>query len=242
MCIEYAKSTALTLRLPSTGVNASNAHELEFTGQVAGSTFGRVITTVLFDLGGVVCRYDPSERLALLGEVCGLEPEEVHRRVWASPLGLDFEVGRYTTVEWFELVRESLGLRMDDERLREVILTALTIDPDVLAIVDRLRTRLRTALLTDNPPLLVEALPTHFPEIAPRFDPFLISCELGLLKPSHEIFEAALARLGEPASNVLFVDDVEANVLGARACGLKAVQFTSAEALRADLVRYGVLD
>ena len=201
-----------------------------------------MITTVLFDLGGVVCRYDPSERLALLAADSGLEPDEVHRRVWASSLALDFEVGRYTTPEWLELVRGSLGLRMDDDRLREVMLTALTVDHDVLALVDRLRTRVRTAMLTDNPPLLVEALPTHFPEITPRFAPFLISCELGLLKPSREIFEAALTRLGEPAANVLFVDDIEANVLGARASGIEAVQFTSAEALRADLVRYGVLD
>jgi glucose-1-phosphatase len=201
-----------------------------------------VITTVLFDLGGVVCRYDPSKRLALLAGDCGLEPDEVHRRVWASELSADFELGRHTTLEWFGLVREALGLQMDDERLREVMLTALTIDPEVLALVDGLRAGVRTAMLTDNPPLLVEALPTHFPEIAPRFDPFLISCDLNLMKPSREIFEAALARLGAPAADVLFVDDVEANVLGARACGIEAVQFTSTEALRADLVRYGVLD
>ena len=201
-----------------------------------------MITTVLFDLGGVVCRYDPSERLALLAEDSGLEPHEVHRRVWGSRLSLDFEVGRYTTAEWFAVVRDTLGLRMDAERFVEVILTALTIDHEVLALVDRLRTRVRTAMLTDNPPLLLEALPTHFPEIAPRFDPFLISCELGLLKPSREIFEAALASLGERAANVLFVDDIEANVLGARACGIEAAQFTSAEALQADLVRYGVFD
>jgi len=201
-----------------------------------------VITTVLFDLGGVVCRYDPSERLTLLAEDCGVGPEEVHRRVWASQLNTDFELGRYTTLEWFELVREALGIRMGNERLLEVMLTALTIDSQVLALVDRLRARVRAAMLTDNPPLLLEALPTHFPEIAPRFDPFLISCELGLMKPSREIFELTLARLDEPASNVLFVDDTEANVLGARACGISAVRFTSAEALRADLVGYGVLD
>ncbi len=201
-----------------------------------------MISTVLFDLGGVVCRYDPAKRLALLAEDCGLEPEEVHRRVWASQLNTDFELGRHSTSEWFGLVRAALGLRMDDERLLEVMLTALTIDPEVLALVDRLRPRVRTAMLTDNPSLLLEALPTHFPEIAPRFDPFLISCELGMMKPSREIFEAALARLEELASSVLFVDDTEANVLGAQACGIEAVRFTSAEALRADLVRYGVLD
>lgn len=201
-----------------------------------------MITTVLFDLGGVVCRYDPSERLALLAADCGLEPDEVHRRVWASSLSLDFELGRYTTPEWYGLVREALGLRMDADRFLGVMLTALAVDHEVIALVDRIRARTRTAMLTDNPPLLVEALPTHFPEIAPRFDPFLISCELGLLKPSRESFEAALARLGEPAANVLFIDDIEANVLGARACGIEAVQFTSAAGLRADLVRYRVLD
>lgn len=201
-----------------------------------------VITTVLFDLGGVVCRYEPAPRLEVLAADCGLTADEVHRRVWASGLTADFEIGRYSTAEWYEVVRDRLGLRMGLERFNDVMLSAITPDPEVLAVVDQVRARARTAMLTDNPPLLLEALPTHFPEVAPRFDPFLISCELGVLKPSREIFEAALARLEEPPGDVLFVDDVEANVLGARACGIEAVQFTSVETLRSDLARYGVLD
>ena len=51
-------------------------------------------------------------------------------------------------------------------------------------------------------------------------------------KPGPEIFALALRRFGVAPADCLFIDDVAANVAGARAAGLAAVQFTSAAALR----------
>ncbi|GGO92374.1 hypothetical protein GCM10011584_28630 [Nocardioides phosphati] len=67
------------------------------------------------------------------------------------------------------------------------------------------------------------------------FDPIVISGEVGLRKPQAAIYAHAVARLGLPADRVLFVDDAEPNVLGARAAGLRALLHTDPAGTRAAL-------
>ncbi|SEP67371.1 HAD family hydrolase [Microlunatus flavus] len=57
------------------------------------------------------------------------------------------------------------------------------------------------------------------------FDPMIISAEIGAAKPDPEFFRTAVAQIGLPAGQVLFVDDVRANVESARSVGLVAEQF-----------------
>jgi HAD superfamily hydrolase (TIGR01509 family) len=57
------------------------------------------------------------------------------------------------------------------------------------------------------------------------FDPMVISAEIGVAKPDPAYFRYALDRLGLPAGQVLFVDDVLANVESAREVGLVAEHF-----------------
>lgn len=54
------------------------------------------------------------------------------------------------------------------------------------------------------------------------FDHTFYSCDLGLAKPDPAYFRAILGTLDVPASDVLFIDDNEANVAGARSVGLQA--------------------
>ena len=69
----------------------------------------------------------------------------------------------------------------------------------------------------------------------------LSSCYLGLRKPDAAIYRRALDILGGPAERILFIDDREANVAGAEAVGIKAIQFEGAAALRRKLEDLGVL-
>jgi 2-haloacid dehalogenase len=64
------------------------------------------------------------------------------------------------------------------------------------------------------------------------FSDVIVSSLAGLTKPDRAIFDLALRRFGVAARDCLFIDDVAANVAGARAAGIAAVQFTSAPALR----------
>ena len=64
------------------------------------------------------------------------------------------------------------------------------------------------------------------------FSGVIVSSDAGVCKPDREIFDLALRRFGVAARDCLFIDDVAANVAGARAAGIAAVQFTSTAALR----------
>src|SRR5712692_10248764 len=62
--------------------------------------------------------------------------------------------------------------------------------------------------------------------IGRHFDVRIFSDEVGLRKPLPEIFEAALEGLGLPADRVVHVgDDIEADVIGAKDVGMRAVWF-----------------
>lgn len=196
------------------------------------------IRVVLFDLGGVVCRFEPERRLAALAAAAPLPPDEIRARIWDSGFDEACDRGSCTAREAYQRVTELIGLRMSYDDFRAAWSLAFEPDPDVLAVVDALRPRLRTGLLTDNGPVLLDAMPALFPEICRRFDPLLFSCELGALKPSRGLFDAALARLGEPKDAVLLVDDSPRVVEGACVYGLAAVRFTGAAALPRELAPY----
>ena len=54
---------------------------------------------VIFDMDGVLCRYDLRIRLEALGRLSGRSPEEVERLIWGSGFEDDADSGRYTSGE-----------------------------------------------------------------------------------------------------------------------------------------------
>ena len=55
------------------------------------------------------------------------------------------------------------------------------------------------------------------------FDAVVISGEVGMRKPEREIFELAVLRIGLPAGECVFVDDVEHNIAAAAEAGLVGI-------------------
>jgi 2-haloacid dehalogenase len=72
-------------------------------------------------------------------------------------------------------------------------------------------------------------------------DDFVISGEVGHVKPHPEIFHIMLERIGRPAQECLFIDDSQANVQQAQNMGFATVLFESPDQLRSRLVELGIL-
>ncbi|MBW3659104.1 MAG: HAD family phosphatase [Actinobacteria bacterium] len=88
--------------------------------------------------------------------------------------------------------------------------------------------------------------PTWIDEVAEGvlggvFDDVHASCHLGVRKPEEAFFVRLLGRLDASADEVVFVDDREANVAGARAVGMRAHRFEGASSLRAWLRDCGLV-
>ncbi|MFJ9772635.1 HAD family hydrolase [Kitasatospora sp. NPDC101157] len=188
----------------------------------------------MFDLGGVVCRFHRERRIDVLSTACGISPERVDKELYGSGMISAWDRGRQSAEEMLAEIRARLGFPGTPEELRRIWCRAFEPDPEVLAAVDLVRPH-RTALFTDNDPLLLAALPDCLPEVHERFDDLLFSCLLGVTKPSAEAFGRALARLGAAAEEVFFVDDREQNVLAARALGIRAVLFESGTGLHREI-------
>lgn len=63
------------------------------------------------------------------------------------------------------------------------------------------------------------------------FDDFVISGDVGHVKPDPEIFQIMLEKIGKPARECLFIDDALANIDQAKKMGFATIHFQSSEQL-----------
>ena len=65
-----------------------------------------------------------------------------------------------------------------------------------------------------------------------------LSCRMKMMKPGREIFDAVAAEIGFPPAEILFVDDSQKNVDGARAAGWQAALYVQGTDLGACIANY----
>ena len=135
---------------------------------------------------------------------------------------------------------QRLGVSWSRQELHRLWSLAFEPNAEVLAIAAAVRLHLPTGLLTNNPPLLQEALAEFLPAIEQGFGPIIFSYQHRSRKPSRAFYEAVRRHLGHAADELLLIDDSLANVRGAEASGWQAIQFESPNGLRKALRDVGI--
>lgn len=131
--------------------------------------------------------------------------------------------GAWTRSQWLDAIAEATGAPR--EAVLEWDAYRGYIDHEVLAFVREVRAAGRPVGLATNATSDLRDDLTRF-DLDHEFDAVISSAELGHHKPSREFFLAACAAIGTKVEMVLFVDDTDRNVQGARASGLSAYRFT----------------
>jgi FMN phosphatase YigB (HAD superfamily) len=67
----------------------------------------------------------------------------------------------------------------------------------------------------------------------------IFSADVRQIKPEPAIYQTCLQIIGVQPSETLFVDDRDANLVTARAAGIRGIRFRSVEQLRSDLPSLG---
>ena len=93
---------------------------------------------------------------------------------------------------------------------------------DVAPWLKRWKSQYSLGMLSDAMPSLVRFMDQW--GLLSLFDATVISTQVGAIKPDPKMYEAILQRLNADPSDCLFVDDRAANLEGAIAAGMKAVQ------------------
>ena len=92
----------------------------------------------------------------------------------------------------------------------------------------------RLGILTNMPPALAPKFKKTYADFIALADALVISGEERMFKPQRRIYDLLRARIGLPAEELCFVDDVESNCEGALAAGWHCVQFASNEQVERD--------
>ncbi len=189
----------------------------------------------MFDLGGVIVPLDFARAYARMGSRCHLPPGEIRRRISSTGAVELFETGRIAAESFIQEICAALNLRLSHEEFSELwgsIFPPRTLIPERL--LESLRRRYRLLLLSNTNVLHFSYIRRNYP-LMKHFDDFVLSYEVGVLKPEPGIYQAAVARAGCRPQECFFTDDVRENVDGARRQGMQATQFFSLESLQQDL-------
>ena len=197
---------------------------------------------VIFDLGGVLIRWDPRNLYrklfpgdehameAFLGNVCTVEWNERQDAGRTFADAVAELVPRHA--DKIELI-EAIGRRFD-----EMITGALEGTVEILAHLKRAGVP-RYALTNWS----AETFPPQRDrfEFLSWFDGIVVSGEEGVIKPDARIFRILLERYGIAADEAVFIDDNPGNAAAAQALGIHGIHFRSPELLRRELATLGIL-
>lgn len=193
------------------------------------------IRVVMFDIGGILEVIpeggDPATRFSALDQEwdarLGLPPGHLTRSFEA--VAADGAFGRCTYAEWCARFQASTGLSQADfDAYMAAFWDVYMGNPneELIAYFRALRPRYRTAILSNSFLGAREQEEKRY-GFTSMVDLAIYSHEEGIHKPDPRIFAIASERLGVPPAEIVFLDDVPANVEAARAVGLQAVLFTS---------------
>jgi len=193
-----------------------------------------VIQAVISDFGGVLTTPLTGSFRALADQL-GIQVSTMGQAFAAFAQCADahpvheLECGRMTEDAFAAGLQRALsdliGREVEFAAFTETLWAGLFPNEPMIALMASLRAEgYRMALLTNN----VREWEPRWRAMAPIDDIFELvidSAFVGMRKPEPAIYELTLARLGVPADECLFVDDLEDNCAGAQAVGMHVVRY-----------------
>lgn len=191
---------------------------------------------VVFDIGNVLLSFRPHEYLERLS----FDEEHVKlysRIVFESSLWLDLDRG--VTNEQEVVARLSAQYPEHTAGIRRVFAhwySMLTPLDDSVRLLHKLKGQGYCLYALSN--FHREAfhyVRSEYPWFE-LFDGMVISYEINAIKPEPEIYQVLIDRYDLEPEESIFIDDVWANLMGAKAFGFHTVHFTSVEEVTAQLI------
>ncbi len=198
------------------------------------------IQAVIFDLGRVLVAIDNRFMVEkLFGHIDSDDPELVEKTM-KSRMMIDLCLGHIGMEEVHESMCRDGHLDMPFDEFKTLWQSIFYTMDGAEELLTQLNGTVKLGLLSDTDAVHWDYIRKHWPWLEIIEHPTL-SFELGLMKPDPAIYLKAAENVGTPPEQCLFIDDLAANVNGARAVGMTAVIFESIEQIRQQLNRLGLL-
>ena len=196
-----------------------------------------------FDLGNVLVHFSHERQCQQIAAVADVPVDQVRQVLYEGTLGNDCESGRLSMRGAYDRLCRELGVWPDFDALLSANNNIFWLNTSIVPLVARLHSAgNRLGLLSNTSEAHWKFISSgRYGGLLPTlFDPLVLSYEVGVMKPGHEIFRAAAAAAGVEPREIFYVDDILGHVTAAREVGFDAVQYVGTPQLAADLRQRGV--
>lgn len=199
--------------------------------------------TLIFDMGGVLVDLDIEAcKTAFRNDVGYHGIDDIIDACHQKGIYGDLEEGLLTADEFRSIILKDAREGMTAEDVDKAMSYILVgIEPYKAALLKKLSESYDLYLLSNNNPICLPYSSKMFSDAGVPLDEIFRKCyfsyEMKALKPSEAFYKAVIDDIGSDPAEMLFIDDSQKNVEGARAAGLPAVYYEPGTDLEALLVK-----
>lgn len=194
---------------------------------------------ILCDLGNFLVRVDYAAFLGSLNLNHSMTDEELYHLLEKD--SLSYEAGRVSAEEFLTFINRKLHTSFTPHQFRRAWNSILPSPvPGVPKLIEQLATSYRLMVLSNTNALHFQ----HMLELLPvlgRFERYFLSFEIGASKPDPAIYKHVMENIDVPPQEVLFIDDLEQNIKGAKDARMNGIVFQGVESLRDELKQLKVI-
>ena len=198
----------------------------------------RKIRAILFDLGNVLIDIDFYRCARIWSEQAGLTVETLASRFRVDSDYQDFECGRTDATGYFQTLRRQLGIDLPDEVMRKGWNAIIRNEkPGIGSCVQKLAGQYPLYVLTNTNPEHEIVWAKRHRGLLSFFEKIFVSSRMGCRKPDVATYRKVAHAIDLSCSQILFFDDAEENIEGARQAGMHAHLVDNAMAIEQHLLK-----
>jgi FMN phosphatase YigB (HAD superfamily) len=196
---------------------------------------------LIFDLGKVLLDFDYTIAARKIVAQCPQPAPNLDQFLGNSDLLAQYESGRITRQAFFETIRDAIGFQGSLTEFSGAFADIFFEIPENIALHAELRRRgYPTYIFSNTNDLAIEHVRRNFPFFA-TFDGYILSHEVGAVKPQPAIYAALEALTGRRGADLIYLDDRADNIAAGAARGWRTILHTSPERTRQALAAFQVL-
>lgn len=200
-----------------------------------------MVKAIVFDVGGVIIPYLDNVIDGYIKRKLGLS-EKQFNDLWGKYIDR-FITGKVIEKKFWEIIQSEIKRPLPLPRkslFLEEYCKNLVVNQQVISLVSRLKFNGYTVGVLSNS-IFPYSQYNRKIGLYDLFDQVVLSNEVGMLKPSEEIYLYTLNKLRLNPSEVIFIDDKIENVNAAKQVGMKGLKYSSYKELEKALLGFNVL-
>lgn len=198
------------------------------------------IQTIAFDFGNVLGFFDHRRAARRLAEHVPAPEHVIYARLLDEEIEDAYESGQIGSAEFLQGLRDTFAVACSDEVLGDAYSDIFWPNTEVCQLIPRLKPRYRLLLGSNTTELHARRFQREFAETLRHFDAAVLSYAIQVRKPKAGFFEHCRRQAGHAAEECLFIDDLPANIAGARAAGWHGIVYSGYDKLCAELENLGI--